>query len=290
MKISEKEIKSLVSLMDDEDDFSRKIVRDRILNIGEPAIPFLLDAIEKSINNTETNNLKNLFDEINLNTTYDNLRIWKGLNSTNLYQGLLILAKYRYPQLKPERVTKELENLKKQLWLELNDNLTALEKVRVLNRIFFDFNGFDGEREDYFAPENSFINDLVFRKKGNPLIMSALYSIIAQSVNIPVYGINFPRHFMTVYADKLLVGSLNEIKENDILFFISPYNKGEIFSLSEIKNFLLKMNLKPLPDYYLPCNNDVYIRRSLRNLIQSYNNMERGDIAENYEFLLSALE
>lgn len=290
MQLNEKEIKSLVSLVDDEDDISRNIVKDRILKIGEPAIPFIKEAIERSINPTETFTLKEIFKELNLRSTYDNLLIWKELNNSNLYQGLLILAKYNYPNLRAEVLTSEIEKIRKQLWLELNDNLTALEKVRVLNRIFFDFNGFDGDRENFFAPENSFINDVIFRKKGNPLMLSALYSIIAQSVNIPIYGINFPRHFMTVFIDKLIITNVGEVKEKDILFYINPFDRGDIYSLVEVRNFLLKMNIKPEPEHYLPCTNDVLVKRCINNLIQTYRNIEKNEIAENWQYLLTAFD
>ena len=52
--------------------------------------------------------------------------------------------RYQYPELQEEMIQRQLDKMRKDAWLEMNDDLTAMEQVKVLNKIFFDIHGFSG--------------------------------------------------------------------------------------------------------------------------------------------------
>jgi regulator of sirC expression with transglutaminase-like and TPR domain len=280
--LDENKIKSLIHLLEDDDEETYKLIYPQILSMGSDLLPYILDAQERSINPILSSRLKEIFSELNLQTSIKELTDWKLHNSRNLYQGLTIIAKYQYPNIELRKVSEIINKIRQDLWLEVNDNLTALEKVRIINHLFFDVYKFRGDTTDYYAPENSFINDILVRKKGNPLNLSAIYSIIAQSVNIPIYGVNLPRNYMLVYVEKLYSQPMNDFKENDILFYINPFNKGEIHSKNDIFNYLRRINIPTEEQYYLPCSNTVTLSRSLNNLINIYK--KKGDDNKMYGF------
>ncbi len=287
--LDDNKIKSLIHLLEDEDEQVYQLIYAQILEMGSELMPYLLDAEDRSINPMLSDRLKEIYNELNLRDAIADFQDWKEHNSKNLFQGLIILAKYQYPRLEMRKVSEIVNKIRQDLWLEVNDNLTALEKVRIINHLFFDVYNFRGDTKDYYAPENSFINDVLMRKKGNPLNLSAIYSIIAQSVNIPIYGVSMPRNYMLVYVEKLYSQPLNKIQSSDILFFINPFNRGEIHSLNDIKNYLRRIKVEPKEDFYLPCSNIVTIRRSLNNLINIYTKQGETKKAEGFRSLLGVL-
>ncbi len=287
--LDEHKIKSLIHLLEDDDEETYKLIYPQIMEMGSDLMPFLLDAEERSISPILSSRLKEVYSELNLRSSIENLTDWKLHNSRNLFQGLTIISKYQYPRLEIRKVSEIINKIRQDLWLEINDNLTALEKIRIINHIFFDVYKFRGNTKDYYEPENSFINDILIRKKGNPLNLSAIYSILAQSVNIPTYGVNIPGNYMLVYVEKLYSKPLDSIQNSDVLFYINPFNRGEIHSQNDIFNYLKRINVPVEEQYYLPCSNIVTISRSLNNLINIYKN--KGDTTKMraYQKLLEVL-
>ncbi len=282
-------IESLISLVDDQDNDVYNLVYKQIMGLGQDVLPLLNEASDQSDNELMTNRLKNLITQLTLIKAREDIREWKNNNSRNLYQGLSILANFQYPKLDIEKITQSINKIRQELWLEVNDNMTALEKTRILNNLFFDIHMYRGASKDYFAPENSFLNDVVIRKKGNPITLSAIYSIVAQSVNIPIYGVNMPNHFIVAYTDRLYTQPLSDIKINDILFYVNPFNRGEIYSLKEMRHFLTSMKVVPRDNYLLPCSNITIVKRSLNNLIGIYDNRKQKAKADDFRTLLEEL-
>lgn len=287
--LDENKINSLIHLLEDEDEQTYELIYSQIMEMGPVLMPYLMEAEDRSINPVLTTRLKNIYQELNIIKSTNDLRDWKLHNSRNLYQGLSILAKYQYPRLELRKISETINKIRQDLWLEINDNLTALEKVRILNHLFFEVYNFRGDSKNYYAPENSFINDVLMRKKGNPLNLSAIYSIVAQSVNIPIYGVSIPRNYMLVYVEKLYSQPMDQITSNDVLFYINPFNRGEIHSMNDILNYLRRIQIDPKEEYYLPCSNIVTLRRSLNNLINIYSNNGNEQKADDFRKLLDVL-
>jgi regulator of sirC expression with transglutaminase-like and TPR domain len=101
-----------------------------------------------------------------------------------------------------KNLRKQVQQIKHDVWLEINDELTAMEKVKIINHILFDVHQFSGNIANYHAPQNSFINSVLETKKGNPVSLGILYMIIAQELQIPIYGVNLPEHFIVAYVDE----------------------------------------------------------------------------------------
>jgi len=286
--LNEKEIRSLVSLIDDNEVY--ETVFAKIVDLGDEVINILDEELEVTLDVVKNNRLQAAYNQIILNSCVSEMKEWKANNARNLFRGLTIISRLRYPQLDLEFVNQEINRLKDSLWLELNDNLTALEKVRILNNVFFDMYGFSGDTKDFFNPKNSFLIDILKRKKGNPITMSSLYSIVAQSVGIPVYGINLPRHFIVAYADSLLRHPYTSVKRTNILFYVNPFANGEIYSQKEVLGFLNKLNIKTKDELLLPCSNMVTLHRTLNNLILIYKNNGDKFLEDGYKKLNEVLD
>jgi regulator of sirC expression with transglutaminase-like and TPR domain len=108
-------------------------------------------------------------------------------------------------------------------------------------------------------------------KKGNPLSLCLVYSIIAQSLDMPIYGVNLPNHFVLTYLDEDNINPIiNTENIHGGLFYINAFSKGGIFDENEIKEFLNGLNKPESREYFEPCSNSAILTRMLTNLIASF--------------------
>jgi len=268
-QLEDKALRAMIGLLEDPDEAVFGEVKQRLLNIGYPAIDTLEDVWESTFNNLLQTRIEDIIHEIQFNQVLLDLDTWTKEGGIDLLEGAMLIARYQYPDIDEDYVRRNIDLIKKDVWLELNPNLTAYEKVRVLNHILFDVHGFSGNTTNYHAPQNSFINNVLESKKGNPLLLSIVYSIIAQGLDIPIYGVNLPEHFILAYLDEYGL-TTQEGDKQSIFFYINPFSKGAVFSRKEIDNFLKQLKLEPNKIFYESCNNISIIQRLVRNLINAY--------------------
>lgn len=287
--MEEKELNALITLLEDNDDQIYTQIRDKLISMGNSVIPALENAWEDTFNNTLQRRIEDIIQTIQFNSVKEELKIWTDAGGIDLLTGTILIARYQYPDLDEEKIRRQIELIKKDVWLELNPNLTAYEKIRVINHILFDVHSFSGNTANYHAPQNSYINNVLESKRGNPLLLSILYSVISQGLNIPVYGVNLPEHFILAYVDEYIPSS-NPDEEQHILFYINPFSRGSVFSKREIDTFLKQLKLEPARKYYESCSNIDIIKRQLRNLINSYDKLGYPDKVEDLKSLLDIVE
>jgi regulator of sirC expression with transglutaminase-like and TPR domain len=282
------QLRAMILLLEDPDEAIFSEIKERLLSLGAPVIPALENVWESTFNHNLQRRIEDIIQVIQFSHVKEELRLWADTGGIDLLQGTLLIARYQYPDLDEEDIRRQIELIKKDIWLELNPNLTAFEKIRVLNHILFDVYNFTGNTANYHAPQNSYINNVIESKRGNPLLLSILYSCIAQGLNIPVFGVNLPEHFILAYVDEFTERKSPD-EEEPILFYINPFSRGAIFSRREIDTFLKQLNLEPLRIFYESCPNTEIIKRQLRNLIASYEKLGYPDKVKDLNDLLEIL-
>lgn len=269
---SEKSIQALVRLIDDPDEAIFEHVRDQLLSHGVEAIPFLENSWEEdNFGLLFQSRIENLIHDIQFQAVKTDLKGWIDSPHKDLLSGAIIVARYQYPNLDEETLHRKIQQIRKDIWLEISEKQTAYEKVRVFNKIFYGKYHFSGNTKEYHSPLNSFINTVIESRKGNPLSLSLLYSVIAQSLDLPIYGVNLPNHFILTYLDENNIHPMIQSgNEYGSLFYINAFSKGGIFDESEIRQFLTGLNKPFLRNYFEPCSNSAIISRMLTNLIASF--------------------
>jgi regulator of sirC expression with transglutaminase-like and TPR domain len=265
--MTDKEIQALITLLDDPDKDIFQAISNTLLDKGIEVVPDLERAWENSSEISVQDRIENIIQKIQLNHIHTSLSIWINKGAVDLLEGSFIIAKYQYPDLGFYEILTVIDKIKHDIWLELNDSLTALEKVRVINHIIFDIYKFTGNNSNYYSPQNSYINQVLQSKKGNPITLSIVYTVVAQKLGLPIYGVNLPKNFILAYKDEYhhLYPSGDEV-----LFYINPFNKGAILGRKEIDIFLKQQNIEPEDSFYNPCNNEEILQRVILNLIFSY--------------------
>ena len=285
--IKDNELNALIHLLEDPDEEIFSTIRERILSMGEEVIPALENVWESTFNTILQTRIEDIIQTIQFTNVLEELKLWADTGGVDLLTGTMLVSKYQYPDLDQEYVRKQIELIRRDVWLELNSNLTAYEKVRVINHILFDVYNFTGNTTNYHAPQNSYINNVIESKRGNPLLLSILYSIIAQGLNIPIYGVNLPEHFILAYRDEFTIQQ--EEEEEPILFYINPFSRGAVFSRREIDTFLKQLKLEQNRIFYESCSNVDIVCRQLRNLIVSYEKLGYPNKVDDLKKLLHIL-
>jgi regulator of sirC expression with transglutaminase-like and TPR domain len=108
----------------------------------------------------------------------------------------LTIAKDANPALDVPGVITELEQLGNDLSRRLPADATAAHRLRMLNHFFFDELGFQGNGQDYYAPENSYIDHVLRSRRGIPISLAVVYMELGRAAGLRLHGMNFPGHFL----------------------------------------------------------------------------------------------
>lgn len=263
------EVDTLISLLDDNDSEVLHAVSDELLKKGIPIIPKLEKAWETAIDHKLQERLENVIHGIQFINAKSKLKEWINNGAANIIEGASYIAQFQYPNASFASINNSIDKISSDVYLSAQNNLSAIEKVRLLNYVIYELNNFVRNTSNYYSPQNSFINQVIESRKGNPVSLGIIYLAVAQKVGLPIYGVNLPKSFILAYLNEYRHFESKDIS-NDILFYINPYSKGTILSRREIDNFIVQQKLPADPYYYEPCDNKSIIQRLLTNLIIAY--------------------
>jgi regulator of sirC expression with transglutaminase-like and TPR domain len=272
-----KEVHALIQLLDDEDNEVFKHVYNKLVSLGSEIIPDLEQAWASELNPLAHERLEDIIHKIQFDALEAEWEEWLFLQQPDLLTGAFLIAKYHYPDIQLEDILKKLRKIKQSIWLELNYNQTPLEQIQIFNQVFYNYHNFKGSQtsEDY---QDFCINNVLDTKKGNSIIVGIIYQILAQELNLPVYGVTLVRHYILAFCKKNIVDFYSEQSlEREVMFYINPINRGSIFSRNEIKDYLEKMKVEQDPKNFYPADNNSIIKELITYLIDIYRQQNRED-------------
>lgn len=113
-----------------------------------------------------------------------------------LVRASLEFAIDRYADLDPEEYVRVLGRFAKSFTAYRGDEEQPENVLRLLNDFFFGEMEFTGNSENYYDPRNSYLNDVLDRRKGIPISLSVIYQYLAATAGVHLVGVNFPGHFL----------------------------------------------------------------------------------------------
>jgi regulator of sirC expression with transglutaminase-like and TPR domain len=176
--------------------------------------------------------------------------------------ALLFAREIAYPDLRPSRYLARLE-----AWAEAfefhvrRDAAGGIEHGQALARFVFTDLGIRGNAEEYYDPRNSFLNEVMDRRRGIPISLSVLFLHIAERTGIQAEGIGLPGHFVVAVRD----GAARR--------FFDPFEGDESLGREDLPGLLERRAAYrgPLHEEWLaPENNRAIVARMLLNLRGSY--------------------
>ncbi len=277
--ITKDTLHALITLLDDPDKQIVSHISNKIKSIGIEVIPLLESAWENTkLTTSHQQRIEQITHEIQFEQIKKELLTWKSTQELNILDAWFIISKWQYPGINKENYLNKIEEIRKAIWIEINDQQTAFEKVKIINKIFYQNYHFKGDTKNYHSPINSYLNTVLETKHGNPLSLSILYSSISQSLNIPIYGVNLPNHFILAYMDEHMVNQLlGNTTNSGVFFYINAFSDGSILYENDIRKFLADLKLPEEKGYFEPCQNTIIIQRIFINLISSYQAIGKVD-------------
>lgn len=262
------EFEHLIKLLDDEDEIIYSNIKDRFISYGDQSYDYLKQYLNDE-NTLIKKRANEIFSILNFENIAEKFRVISLKNENEiLEEAIFLLASFEYPGVDFNLYKKELDKMALDIesrFLEINTGKRTLETLEMLNSVnnylFFE-KGFKGNTDNYYDPDNSYLNKVLDTKLGIPVSLSILYLLIAKRLDLPVYGISLPGHFIVKYSDP----------EEE--FFIDPFNNGVIISMKEAQEFIKKIgmskkNFDSIP--YLKNSSDrETVLRVMRNLVEIY--------------------
>ena len=281
--MNQSELSALLKLLDDPDKVVYTVVRQKLLNFGIEIVPQLEGLWEENFDTLIQERAEDIIQKIHFNEIKSKFKSWIKSDKKNLLIGWHIVSKSVYPDIKISEFEKRINHMAKSVKLKLTDDLNSIEKTIILNNVFFKENGFRGKFRNIHAPQNFLISDVITNKKGSPLCISILYILVARKCQIPICGINLPKHFIVAY-EKMIFDA------DQVEFYINTFNKGKIINRKEIESFIIKQNIELKSKYFTACGNKEIIKRLLSNLYYTYSKDKIDEKAEMFSELLTLLE
>ena len=276
--MNDTEIKALISLLDDDDHEVTAHVEQRIRELGGQLIPYLESEWEGSFNPLVQKKIEELIHDLQYQAVLERIRVWKESGGLDLLEGLWSVATYQYPDLSLDNLRRDLEQLYYKVWLDVRTDMHPVDQIKTLNGIFFNTLKFAANTKHFHSPANSMINVVLETRRGNPISLCVIYMLIAQKLGLPVYGVNLPSLFVLTY------------KQGPTQFYINVFNRGLVFSRSDIDHYIGQLNLKQNDMFYQPCSHVDIVRRVLRNLMLAFE--KNGDAArvQEVERIMDAIQ
>jgi regulator of sirC expression with transglutaminase-like and TPR domain len=272
-------IQALINLLDDPDEEIVSHVQTRIISYGLAVIPYLENAWEThEMSVLHQSKIEQITHEIQFSAIKIDLENWIKSKKFDLIEAWTILSKWQYPGINEKTLRATINEIRQDVWMEINEKQTAFEKVKILNKIFYTRYLFKGDNKNYHSPLNSYLNTVLETKHGNPLSLSILYSTIAQSLDIPIYGVNLPNHFILAYMDENKINQLLGNNTNSgVFFYINAFSAGSILYENDIRKFLADLKLPEERGFFEPCSHTTIVQRIIINLISSYQSLGKQD-------------
>lgn len=186
----------------------------------------------------------------------------------DLARAALYIALEAYPTLEVEEYLNALDTMAADVGDRLPPEPYPLRIIQVINQYLFDDLGFSGNQEDYYDPDNSYLNQVIERRTGIPITLSLVYLEIAKRIDFPMVGIGMPGHFL-IRPDR-----------EDIEIHVDSFNRGEILFIQDCKNRMNQLfggEVEFRPEFLQAISKKQFLVRMLSNLKAIH--LNRGEMS-----------
>jgi len=120
----------------------------------------------------------------------------------DLGRAALLIAAGEYSHLSIETAHALLEEIAAGVASGISPGMSARERAHAISRRLFHDLDFRGNEEEYYDPRNSYLNDVLIRRRGIPISLSAVFLEVARRVGLEAQGVSYPVHFLVKYHDE----------------------------------------------------------------------------------------
>lgn len=266
-----KEITALFHLIDDPDEEVFDAISQKIVDYGKPIIPNLEHLWETTPDEGIQGRIELLIHRLHYRDLSEDFRQWSVSGHHDLMLGALLTCKFLYPDLSTTPVLQEIEKVRRNIWLELNNYLTPLEQVNIITSILYSYYGLKGGEINYKESNEFLLHKTLESKRGNQISNGILYLMLCELLDIPVKAINIPRQFIVAYfkpgySDENIPNPIHKIE-----FFIDP-TSGQVFTHQDVESYFKRISVPPVGSYFKPLSNKKVIQQLLEEFGKCFDN------------------
>lgn len=176
-----------------------------------------------------------------------------------LLGSALLIAHDEYPDLDPAACNALVEAHVASLRPEVDLIDSAPMKMQAINRRLFEELGYAGNHDEYYDPRNSYLNEVLNRRLGNPISLAVVQMEVSQRLGVALDGVSFPGHFLV------------RLPVDDGVLVMDPFNRGRPLNADELRQRARPHFGEDVPDEALlqildPATPRAILVRMLRNL------------------------
>ena len=269
--VNEKEIKALFTLIDDPDEEVFNTIQDRILIYGTPIIPDLEHLWENTLEEATLERIELMIYKLRLQDLKDAFTQWKTAPNPSLLEGALLVTQFYFPELSLDTLRHQMEKIRRNIWLELNNYLTPLEQANVLRNILYNYYQIKGTEVNYEKPEEFLISAPLQSKLGNAFANTILYAELCDQLEIQASFINIPKQCIVAFYTPDWDPSENYPHPQEYIQFYVEGTTGHPFSQKDLDQYFTRSNIEPKNYYYKSLSNVRIIKKQILELAKCFN-------------------
>jgi len=286
---SNKEITALLRLIDDPDDEVYDTVVSKLLHYGKEIIPNLEQLWEVTEDEEVQERIELLIHRVHFHDLQQEFLEWSQAKHPELLRGAILVARFQFPDLNVPAILTQFDQMRRNIWLELNNYLTPLEQANVFNSILFNYYKLHGHELTEREPKYFFINQVLESKQGNAYTIGILYLALCEMLDIPIFAVDVPRQFIFAYIDTLhsfFSHSAEGIQQ--IQFYIDPIS-GVTYTQKDVDTYLRKINANEREIYFTPLLTRRIIYKMMEELALCYRYRKEEQKADEIQQLMRLL-
>ena len=250
---------ALISLLSDEDPAVFKAIREEIMSHG-PGVrdwlsPYALDA--DPLLRRRTQEIVIHYDRMDADTVFSAFCLNHG-DDLDLEEGCWLLSETVYPEINTGAYRAILDDFAHDLMMQLDFGAEPEGLVAGINQYLFRVHKFGGNEDNYYDPDNTFLNRVIDRRTGNPISLCMIYLSVCRRLGLPVTGIGLPGHFLCRFQ--------NPRQE----LYIDAFNRGRVLSKTDCMKYLKQAGYEFHESFLLPASPRRILLRMCSNLHQVY--------------------
>jgi regulator of sirC expression with transglutaminase-like and TPR domain len=275
----DQQLNAIFTLLSDRDEKTVDLVRQTLIDIGPDVVPSLERAKTDAAPHIR-GQLHTVVEQIRQNDLESRFREYASGEDAelDLEDGCLLIAEFCYPGLNWADSHLELDRIADEISGRLDRKNRPEEIIHRINRHLFTELGFHGNTQDYYNPDNSYLNRVLDRRTGIPISLSVVYLLVAKRLGLPISGIGLPGHFMLKY------------EREDGGLFLDAFHQGQILTRDECIRFLLNSGYEVQSGHFASATVRDILTRMLRNLVYAYSQLKDKEKAHRITRLLHILQ
>jgi hypothetical protein len=254
------EIATLIRLLEDPDHETYTIISTRLVEEGAAIIPSLERELGLSVNDLQQERIQNILGYLQSMVAKQALENWLIRPYHNLLEGAFCLAKQNYPKLCLKEMQEAVDEIVKDIMINLQDNMSIEEKIKTLNFFFFQYHHFHLPDTENFQPQYNYINNVINSRTGNSVSLTLLYLHTGQEAGLPVKAVCMPNSIIMAYTGY----------EGEVLFYLNILQQGAKLFRKDIDVYFRRSNINPKEHYYQPKPNTLALLYLLEMQIYCY--------------------